>query len=142
MAAPIFAMRGVGKRFGATVALEDISFALERGRVRALVGENGAGKSTLMRVLAGDVSPDAGSMELEGRAYVPRDPADARRAGVAMIHQELSIAPDLSVVENVMLGNERARAGFVRSKEQRMIARRALARLGHGDMDLGARCGS
>jgi len=88
-------MRGVSKRFGATVALDDVSVAVPAGRVLALVGENGAGKSTLMKVLSGAVRPDAGRMWLDGCPYRPTNPLDARRAGVAMIYQELSLAASL-----------------------------------------------
>ena len=93
-APPLLLMRDVSKRFAATQALRGVSFEVARGQVRALIGENGAGKSTLMKVLAGIVVPDAGSMEVEGRAYAPRSPKDGADAGVAMIHQELAIAPD------------------------------------------------
>jgi ribose transport system ATP-binding protein len=132
---------GLVKRFGATQALADASVALEPGSVRGLVGENGAGKSTLLAVLAGVVRPDAGEMVLGGARYAPHDPHAAHAAGVAMIHQELAIAPDLTVEENVMLGGERARAGLVRRAEQRSRARAALERLGHGTLSLDARCG-
>jgi ribose transport system ATP-binding protein len=106
-----------------------------------LIGENGAGKSTLMRILAGVLPPDAGSIEIDGARYAPSGPAAARAAGVAMIHQELSIAPDLSVEANVMLGRERARGGFVRKVAHRRIVRAVLARLAHGDLDPDARAG-
>ncbi|MBI1851701.1 MAG: sugar ABC transporter ATP-binding protein [Planctomycetes bacterium] len=134
-------MSGVSKRFGATRALEGVTFGVERGQVHALIGENGAGKSTLMKILAGVHAPDAGSMEVDGRPYAPTGPAAARAAGVAMIYQELSIAPDLSVEANVLLGRERSRAGFVRRAEQRRIAKEALSRLSHPDLDLRARAG-
>ncbi|HEV7499717.1 MAG TPA: sugar ABC transporter ATP-binding protein, partial [Vicinamibacteria bacterium] len=89
---------------------------------------------TLMAVLAGAVTPDAGALFLDGRPYAPRGPLEARRAGVAMIHQELSVAPDLSVAENIVLGAEPARAGVVRRAESRRLARDVLARLGHSDI--------
>jgi ribose transport system ATP-binding protein len=141
MSAPLFAMSSVSKRFGATIALEKVSFAIDRGEVRALIGENGAGKSTLMRVLAGVHAPDKGDMRLDGALYAPSSPAAARAAGIAMIHQELSIAPDLSVEGNILLGRERASAGFVRKYHHRRIARECLARLSHGDLDPDARAG-
>ncbi|MEX2244460.1 MAG: ATP-binding cassette domain-containing protein, partial [Fimbriimonadaceae bacterium] len=93
---PFLELRGIEKRFGATVALGGVDFSLERGEVHALVGENGSGKSTLMRVLAGVHPLDAGSMSLDGAPFLPRSPRDARERGVAMIHQELSLCPDLS----------------------------------------------
>ncbi|NUP95259.1 MAG: sugar ABC transporter ATP-binding protein, partial [Planctomycetaceae bacterium] len=100
------AMRGIEKRYGATVALGGVELEARAGEVLALVGENGAGKSTLMKVLAGALRPDGGTMELDGEPYRPDGPAQARRAGVAMIHQELSLALHLTVAENVSLGNE------------------------------------
>ena len=106
------------------------------GQVLALIGENGAGKSTLMKVLSGAHAPDAGSMELDGRSYAPRGPQAARLAGVAMIYQELNLAQDLSVEENVMLGQEHARWGVVDRTAQRRQVRSALERLGHADLPL------
>src|SRR6185503_19052847 len=93
-------MTGVHKRFGATVALAGVDLSVNPGEVLALVGENGAGKSTLMKVLSGAHQPDAGTMTLDGAPYRPRGPLDARRAGVCMIYQELSLARHLSVAEN------------------------------------------
>lgn len=107
------------KRFGATVALDDVGIKVHAGEVLALVGENGAGKSTLMKVLSGAVKADAGQMWLDGGPYRPANPLEARRAGVAMIYQELSLAPHLSVEENIMLGMEPAVGGFVRRREVR-----------------------
>src|SRR5438552_16003908 len=109
MMAPRFEMRGVRKAFGATVALAGVDLQVRDGEVCALVGQNGAGKSTLMAILAGVLRPDAGTLLLDGSPYVPRDPLAARRAGVVMIYQELSLAPHLAVMENVMLGVEPAR---------------------------------
>ncbi len=133
--------RGIERRFGATRALEGVSVELEAGSVRGLLGENGAGKSTLLHVLGGVIRPDAGTLELEGRAFAPRDPHAAREAGIVLVHQELAIAPDLSVEANVMLGSELSRRGVVRRSEHRRVARAALERLGHGSLDLEARCG-
>jgi ribose transport system ATP-binding protein len=133
-----FEMRGIRKAFGATVAVDGIDLAVRGGEVCALVGQNGAGKSTLMSILAGALSPDSGSMTLEGEPYRPRHPLDARRAGVAMIYQELSLAPHLSVMENVVLGVEPSRRGFLRWGEMRARAKAALARLGRTDLDLDA----
>ncbi|MCI0333345.1 MAG: sugar ABC transporter ATP-binding protein [Planctomycetes bacterium] len=129
-------MTGIFKRFGATKALRGVSLELRAGQALALIGENGAGKSTLMKVLSGAHSPDSGSMELAGRRYAPAGPHAARLAGVAMIYQELNLAPDLSVEENIMLGQEHARWGVVDRVAQRRQVRAALERLGHADLPL------
>jgi len=134
-AAPRFEMRGVRKAFGATIALDGVDLAVSGGEVCALVGQNGAGKSTLMSILAGAVRPDGGSMTVDGGAYAPRNPLEARQAGVAMIYQELSLAPHLSIMENIALGVEPVRMGIVLRDELRSRAVRALTDLGHPDLD-------
>jgi ribose transport system ATP-binding protein len=103
----------IGKRFGPTVALDGVDLQLHRGEVHALIGENGAGKSTLMNILAGALRPDRGEMEIDGHAYAPQSPLDARRAGIALIHQELSLCPHLSVAENILMGMEPGRFGWL-----------------------------
>ena len=135
---PQFEMRGIRKSFGATLAVDSIDLAVASGEVCALVGQNGAGKSTLMSILAGAIAPDAGTMVLGGEPYRPRHPMDARRAGVAMIYQELSLAPHLSVMENIVLGVEPTRRGFLRWNEIRQTSRAALERLGRSDIPLEA----
>jgi ribose transport system ATP-binding protein len=107
---------GIAKRFGATVALDGVTFELESGQVHALIGENGAGKSTLMNVLAGALAPDAGAITIDGRSYRPTSPLDASRHGIALIHQELSLCPHMTVAENVLMGREPARWGLVDPK--------------------------
>src|SRR6185436_9874475 len=92
-------LSGIAKRYGATVALGGVDLAVLPGEVHALIGENGAGKSTMMAVVAGAVRPDAGSMQLDGLSYAPSTPLEARRRGVALIHQELSLCPHLCVTE-------------------------------------------
>ncbi|MGQ9855067.1 MAG: ATP-binding cassette domain-containing protein, partial [Candidatus Oleimicrobiaceae bacterium] len=130
---PRLLMRGISKRFGATVALSNVDFDVRAHEIHALVGENGAGKSTLMKILAGVICPDKGSMLLEGRAYQPRNPHEARQAGVAMIYQELALAPHLTVEENILLGAEPSKWGLLRRAEMRQIAEQALAQFGgHG----------
>ncbi|MBM4142406.1 MAG: sugar ABC transporter ATP-binding protein [Lentisphaerae bacterium] len=138
---PCFEMRGLSKRFGATAALDGVDLCVAPGEAHALVGENGAGKSTLMKILAGAERADAGEMRLAGRAYRPSDPLDARRRGIAMIYQELSLADHLTVEENISLGLEPSRGGVVRFRFARERARAALAQLGHGDLPAGARTG-
>ena len=139
--APALEMRGVSKAFAATVALDGVDLSVAPGEVVALVGQNGAGKSTLMAILSGAVAPDAGTMALGGQPYAPRNPLEARRAGVAMIYQELSVAPHLTVMENVVLGAEPSRAGVVRREEARALTRDVLARLGHPDISPDAMVG-
>src|SRR5438128_11994337 len=134
-----FAMRGIRKAFGATIALDGVDLSVAPGEICGLVGQNGAGKSTLMAILAGALQPDGGSMSIDGRAYALRSPIEARRAGVAMIYQELSLAPDLSVMENILLGAEPMRCGLVDRARMRALASSALAQLGHDDIPPGAR---
>ena len=122
---PRLEMRGVSKRFGATRALHKVELSVRPGEVLALVGENGAGKSTLMKILSGALSPDEGAMQLDGQLYRPRNPLDARRRGIAMIYQELSLAPHLSVMENILLGIEPTAGPLILWPEMR---RRACGR--------------
>jgi ribose transport system ATP-binding protein len=96
-ALPVLRMAQVGKTYGATRALDDVTFELRRGEVHALLGENGAGKSTMMKILSGAVAPDAGRMFIEGQPYAPADPLDGLRRGISMIYQELNLAPHLTV---------------------------------------------
>jgi ribose transport system ATP-binding protein len=129
-------MEGVHKRFGATIALGGVDLQVRSGEVLALVGENGAGKSTLMKVLSGAYTLDEGKMWLDGQPYAPRNPLEARRSGVAMIYQELSLAPHLSVMENIVLGMEPTRGPLMNWREIRQRAAGALAQLGHSDIPL------
>ncbi len=131
---PLLTVHAVSKRFGATQALADVSLSVAAGRVLGLVGENGAGKSTLMKILSGAHRPDSGVMRLDGREYAPAGPLAARQAGVAMIYQELNLAPDLSVEDNIMLGREAARWGWLRRDRQRPRIREVLAWLGHPEL--------
>jgi ABC-type sugar transport system ATPase subunit len=132
--APLLEMQAISKRFGATHALRDVSLAARAGEVLALIGENGAGKSTLMKVLSGVHRPDSGTMRLAGQPYRPPGPHQARTAGVAMIYQELSLAPHLSVEDNIMLGQQRHTCGWLRRGEQRRRVREVLDLLGHPDL--------
>jgi len=131
-------MSGVQKSFGATRALKNVSFEVAPGEVHVLIGENGAGKSTLMKILSGAHPPDAGTVELDGQPFVPDNPLHARRSGVAMIYQELTLAPHLSVEENILLGEEPARFGWINRSRRRDLARRALAELQHQNIPLDA----
>ena len=111
----------ISKSFGPTVALDGVDLELREGEVHALIGENGAGKSTLMNVIAGSLRPDQGTMEIHGKPYAPSNPLDARTHGVALIHQELSLCPHLSVAENVLMGIESSRLGWL--DRDQLIAR-------------------
>src|ERR1043166_2772447 len=136
MPTPRLRVIGIAKSFGATRALNNVSMEIAPGEVHALIGENGAGKSTLMKILSGAEGADAGSIELDGQPFVPENPLHAVRSGVAMIYQELTLAPHLSVAENIVLGSEPARCGWIRRKQQREIARNALAELHHESIPL------
>jgi ribose/xylose/arabinose/galactoside ABC-type transport system permease subunit/ABC-type branched-subunit amino acid transport system ATPase component len=112
---------GITKRFGGVPVLRDITLALPAGVTLGLVGENGAGKSTLMNILGGNLRPDAGQMTWDGRSYAPAGPADAAAAGIAFVHQELNLFPNLSIAENLFLTR------FPRCGRWPLIHRRALA---------------
>jgi len=127
-------MTRITKRFGSTQALAGVDLELQDGEIHALVGENGAGKSTLMKVLSGAVVPDSGSMVLEGTPFVPRGPDDARRLGVAMVYQESTLAPHLSVEANIMLGLEAQRWGWLDRTANRRRALEVLGTLQHPEI--------
>ncbi|OYW22950.1 MAG: sugar ABC transporter [Planctomycetales bacterium 12-60-4] len=131
---PLLTVDAISKRFGATQALQEVSFKVHTGRVVGLIGENGAGKSTLMKILSGAHRADSGTMTLGAAPYAPSGPSAARNAGVAMIYQELNLAPHLSVEDNVMLGQEAATIGILRRSAQRPRVRAALEWLGHPEL--------
>src|SRR3989449_9747498 len=131
-------MLEVRKSFGATHALKNVSFEVGHGEVHALIGENGAGKSTLMKVLSGAYQPETGQIELDGRPFTPENPLHARRSGIAMIYQELNLAPHLSVEENILLGSEPATLGWLHRARRRELAQRALSELHHESIPLDA----
>jgi rhamnose transport system ATP-binding protein len=128
---PVLALEGVSKSFGAVSALRDVSLALHAGEAHALAGENGAGKSTLIKTLAGVHRPDTGTVLLDGAPVVFHGPADARDAGVAVIYQEPTLFPDLSVAENIFVGRQPHRSfGRVDHKAVRDGAADLFRRLG------------
>jgi ribose transport system ATP-binding protein len=128
-------LAGIVHRFGATVALDGASLEARAGEVHALLGENGAGKSTLLGILGGLLVPEAGTMEVDGTPYAPRSPRDARDRGIALIHQELSLFPHLSVAENVLMGAEPTRRGLWEQPEARRRTREVLSDFGHPEID-------
>ena len=101
---PLLRLEGISKRYGATLALNNVRFDLFAGEVHALMGENGAGKSTLMKILSGNEQRDSGVIFIDGQEIDIRTPRDARKYGIAIIHQELNTVPDMTVAENLFLG--------------------------------------
>src|SRR5947209_1132123 len=130
MAPSFVQFEGISKTFGGVVALDDVTFSLARGECHAVIGENGAGKSTLGKVLAGIHKPDSGRLVIDGQARNFSSPADAIRAGVGMVHQELAFCPDLSVAENLSMGQYPRRLGVLLDRnEMRRRARELLAQI-------------
>ncbi|ONK09912.1 sugar ABC transporter ATP-binding protein [Streptomyces sp. MP131-18] len=130
-ASPLLHLRDVAKSFGPVAAVKGVSFALHAGRVHALAGENGAGKSTVVKMLAGVHRPDSGGLELEGRPISPDGPAAAQAAGIAVIHQEPTLFPDLPVAENIFMGRQpTGRFGRIDRGAMNEAAGRLFARLG------------
>jgi ribose transport system ATP-binding protein len=129
MTTPRLVATAVSKRFPGVVALDGVALALAPGEVVAVVGENGAGKSTLMKILAGVYQPDEGAVELDGRPVRFAGPAEATAAGVVLIHQELNLAENLSVADNLFLGREPTTGGGLRLLNRRVTAERSAALL-------------
>jgi ribose transport system ATP-binding protein len=128
---PRLEMRGISKRFPGVKALDDVSFDIRAGEVHALVGENGAGKSTLMKLLAGHIAPDTGEILLDGSSIALQNPEQAKKLGIALVHQEISLIPGLSVAENICLGRlPLRRFGRVNWRRLREYALAALNKLG------------
>lgn len=131
-ALPLLQMKGIYKHYPGVVALSDVNFELNTGEVHCLLGENGAGKSTLMKVLSAAINEDAGAIFIQGKEIEFNSPADAQKQGISMIYQEFKLVPELSVAENILLGNEptRGRFPFVNHKEMYKDAQGILAQLG------------
>ena len=130
----LFWMEGVSKRYGGVHALERADLEVKRGRIHAILGENGAGKSTLIKIMAGVVAPDEGRMFLDGREISFASPAAANAAGIVCIFQELSLIPELSVADNIVISHPPTHFGMIDRKKQRQIAEEALARAGADDI--------
>src|SRR5579863_573418 len=131
----VLAVAGVSKRFGPNTVLKNVSLALEAGEVRAVCGENGAGKSTLVKLITGLYSPDEGEICVDDRPVAVTGPQHAQELGIALVAQELSLAPALSVLDNIWLGNRKVPL-FHRREELRSRARIALDKIGLGDISL------
>src|SRR5262249_59311085 len=116
---PLLRMERIDKSFPGVQALQNIDLELHAGEVLALLGENGAGKSTLMRILAGALPLDGGQIQLFGETVVIRQPHDALQRGIAVIYQEFNLIPSLTVAENLFLGRELSRLGWVRRAEEK-----------------------
>lgn len=138
--APLLQMQGIYKSFPGVQALKNVSLELYTGEVLALLGENGAGKSTLIKILGGAHRADAGDIYIEGEPAAIHSPGDARQRGVAIIYQEFNLIPDLTVYENIFLGREMTRLGFIDAAEEKRQARAWFERIGL-DLDPEARCG-
>lgn len=132
-------MRGVSKTFPGVKALQDVDLTLGRGEVLALLGENGAGKSTLMKVLGGAHKPDIGEIRIDGKPIEIHSPHDSQDAGIAIIYQEFNLVPGLTATDNIFLGQEKTRAGFIRRGEERRRAKELFQRL-EIDIDPDALC--
>src|SRR5882757_8856181 len=131
---PLFRMEGISKRYGGVRALENAELTVEAGKVHAILGENGAGKSTLIKIMSGVVAADEGRMLLDGQPVNFADPAAANAAGIVCIFQELSLIPELSVADNIVVSNPPTRFGMIDRRAQRRLAEDALARAGGADI--------
>src|SRR5690349_23106937 len=128
-------LSGISKRYAGVRALEGVDFSCERGKIHAVLGENGAGKSTLIKIIAGVVQPDSGSMRLAGHDVSFASPSAANAAGVVCIFQELSLLPDLSVADNISIASPPRRFGLIDAKAQRRRAEALLAEIGCEDVN-------
>ena len=133
--APLLQMQGITKRFPGVIALSGVSLTLQPGEVLALMGENGAGKSTLMKILGGAQLPDEGDIRIDGQPVVLNGVSEAKRRGIALIHQELMLAPNLDIASNIFLGNERA-PSLLMPLHRRELNRRAEALLARTGLKL------
>jgi galactofuranose transport system ATP-binding protein len=130
---PLLELRGFSKSFAGFVALDRVDLTLRRGEIHALLGENGAGKSTLIKTMTGVFARDAGTLRLGGEEIAPRSAEEATKAGIATVYQEVNLAPNLSVAQNLFLGRQPTRFGLVREGEMRRRARTLLAEF---DLDI------
>jgi ABC-type sugar transport system ATPase subunit len=130
---PVIEARRITKRYGALTALQDVDLAIRPGEVVGLVGDNGAGKSTLVKILSGATPPTAGELYVDGRPTAIHSPLDARREGIETVYQDLALAPDLTVAENLFIGRELTRGGIRRALGS--LDRRAMNRHAREQLD-------
>jgi fructose transport system ATP-binding protein len=128
MTTPILSARGLNKRYGKVVALDDADFELMPGEILAVIGDNGAGKSTLIKALCGAVIPDSGVIELDGKPVQFKSPIEARLAGIETVYQNLALSPALSIADNMFLGREIRKPGPL-GNIFRLLDRHAMARV-------------
>ena len=124
---PILTARGLVKRYGRVTALDNADFDLYPGEILAVIGDNGAGKSSLIKAISGAVTPDAGEIMLEGKQINFKTPMEARNAGIETVYQNLALSPALSIADNMFLGREIRKPGFL-GKWMRMLDRQAMER--------------
>ncbi len=134
---PVLRARGLQKKYGRVVALDNADFDLMPGEVLAVIGDNGAGKTTLIKALCGAVIPDKGTIELDGQPVKFKSPVDAREAGIETVYQNLALSPALSIADNIFLGREMRRSGLF-GNVFRSLDRRAMNRIAREKLsDLG-----
>ncbi|MFC0226751.1 sugar ABC transporter ATP-binding protein [Serratia aquatilis] len=129
-ATPILEMQNIAKSFGQFYALKGVNLTVYRGEIHALMGENGAGKSTLMKILAGAYTASNGEIFIDGQPFAIKGPKDALAAGITLIYQEMNLAPNLTVAENIFLGSELQRGGLVKRHQMQEEAQKVIDRLG------------
>src|SRR5262249_50743390 len=132
---PFLSFHNITRRFPGVLALDNVSFGIDRGSCHALIGENGAGKSTLGKILAGVYTADSGEILLDGKVIHPTNPLVARKLGIAMVHQELAFCPNLTVAENLCLGDLPRNAGWVDRDQMKSQARAMLDEI-EADLDV------
>ncbi len=132
--APLLEAVGLSMSFGPVEVLKEVSLDVRAGEVHAIIGENGAGKSTLMKLLAGHLQPSKGELRIDGETVTLSGPVDAERRGIVLVHQEILLAPDLTVAQNVYLGRELGKGMVMDDRAMNEGARRAVRDLG-ADID-------
>ncbi|MEL7335966.1 MAG: ATP-binding cassette domain-containing protein, partial [Planctomycetota bacterium] len=131
---PVLTAESLGKKYGKHWVLQDADLRLYPGQITALMGENGAGKSTLMKILSGAIFPSLGSVSLNGKVLPPGNPLASRNAGIGIVYQELSICPEMSVADNILLGQFPSTLGWLKLKHARQRIRQVLDQLGHPEL--------